>query len=57
MFLVLQPEIVSTKFFKEMYGDHSGEFVFGDWDLKGWFVKKPKAYHHPKQESEQQKKY
>ena len=35
MFLVLQPEIVSTKFFKEMYGDHSGEFVFGDWDLKG----------------------
>ena len=33
--LVLRPKIFSTKFFKVMYGDHSGEFLFGDWGLKG----------------------
>ena len=33
--LVLRPKILSTKFFKGMYGDHSGEFLFGDWGLKG----------------------
>ena len=32
-----------NQFFKEMYGDQSGEFVFGYWGLKGYCLQRSTA--------------